>query len=100
MDHPRKFTIVRHDGRVILTSLGCSLASGVATFWILAPSIGGNLGVAAACAASVLFVAVFGFARRRLRRPSAGSEAFKEAVFLGLLAVALLVAVAYFAIPS
>ena len=98
--HPGAVCVIPHDGRVLLTSLGCSILSGIAAFWLLYDALGLKLAVAAACAASVVFVTVFGVARRRLRRPVAGTEAFKEAVFLGLLVVAVAIVAVYFAVPS
>ena len=96
----RRPIIVRHDGRALLTSFGCSIVSGVAAFLILGDSIGPKVAVGAACAASVLFVIVFGVARRKLRRPDSNAEAFREAVFLGLLVVAVAIVAVYFAVPG
>jgi hypothetical protein len=98
VEKPRH-TIVRHDALAFAVSLGGSLVSFAAAFLVLATRLRGFGAAASGAGASVLFVVVYGVARRRLRRPGAGTEAFKEAVFLGFLAVAVAVATAHLAIP-
>ncbi len=75
-----------------------SLACFAAAFFLLRDVTLPKYAAASAGGAAILFTLIFGMARRKLANPREGTEAYREAFFLGLLVVASTLAILRFVV--